>query len=356
MKKRSSKKKSSILKTPGSPPGTLVYTGEYFENKPSIELIGYNGTDAERKEISVEDLDKIDDSRVFWLNINGLSDTSLIEKIGSAFSINSLVLEDILHTSQRPKVEFYSEYMFAVMKMIYFDNESSRLTFEQISIVLTKNGVISFQEKPGDVFDGIRRRIIENKGIVRSNKADYLAYLIMDAVTDHYFHILEKFGEDIEEIEDLIVYKPDTSSISALHEVKRNLIMLRKSVWPLREVISGIERDDTGIISKELRFYIRDLYDHTIQIMDTVETQREMTAGLLDIYLSTLSNKMNEVMKVLTIIATIFIPLTFVAGVYGMNFAFMPELHFRWGYPAVLIGMFVLFLGMLYYFRKKKWI
>lgn len=297
-----------------------------------------------------------DKPTVTWINIDGIQRIDVIEKIGKHFNLHPLALEDIVNTGQRPKMEDFVDYIFVVLKMLHYDEKESETKAEQLSLILGPNWVISFQENEGDVFDPIRERIRADKGRIRKMGADYLVYALIDAVVDNYFIILEKIGEKIEEIEDELVANPAPETLQAIHNLKRQMIFLRKSVWPLREVISRLERWESQLINKSTDIYLRDVYDHTIQVIDAIETFRDMLSGMLDIYLSSVSNRMNEVMKVLTIIATIFIPLTLVAGLYGMNFRYMPELEWPWGYPLVLFVMFVIGVLMLIYFRKKKWL
>jgi magnesium transporter len=280
----------------------------------------------------------------------------VIEQLGKHFSLHPLLLEDILHTEQRPKMEDFGEYLFFVLKMLYLEEGRHEILAEQVSLILGSNFVISFQEREGDVFKYVRERIRNSKGRIRKVGADYLAYALIDAIVDNYFIILERLGETIEELEEELVTNPVSDTLQTIHHLKREMIFLRKSVWPLREVISALERGESPLIQESTGVYLRDLYDHTIQVIDSVETFRDMVSGILDIYLSSVSNKMNEVMKVLTIIATIFIPLTFIAGIYGMNFEYMPELSWRWGYPAVWFVICAIFITMLAYFKRRKWL
>lgn len=297
-----------------------------------------------------------DKPTVTWINVDGIHQVDLIAKLGEHFKLHPLILEDILNTGQRPKLEDYGDYLFIVLKMLAYDEQRAAVHTEQLSIILGKTHVLSFQEQEGDSFDPIRERIRNGKGRIRKMGADYLAYALVDAIVDHYFVILEKIGERLEVLEEELVTDPRSETLTAVHRLKREMILLRKSVWPLRELISSLERGESELVRKATHVFLRDVYDHTIQVIDTIETYRDMLSGMLDLYLSTISNKMNAVMKVLTIIATIFIPLTFVAGIYGMNFEFMPELHWRWGYPVVLILMLGCGIAMLYYFRKKNWL
>jgi len=323
-----------------------------------ITIIDYDESHVEDKEAKrIEECFPFTDKpTVTWININGLHQLDIIEKIGEHFNVHPLVLEDIVNTGQRPKIEDFVDYIFVTLKMLRYSDEEKETKAEQVSLILGSNFVISFQENEGDVFDPIRQRIEADKGRIRKMGADYLAYALMDAIVDNYFTILEKLGDRIEDFEEELVVNPKPETLQAIHHLKREMIFLRKSVWPLREVINRLERWESSLINKSTAIYFRDVYDHTIQVIDSVETFRDMLSGMLDIYLSSISNRMNEVMKVLTIIATIFIPLTFIAGVYGMNFRFMPELEMPIGYPVVLLVMLFIGILMFAYFRKKKWL
>jgi magnesium transporter len=342
----------------GLSPGTLVHIGEKKVEKVRITVIDYDAEQFQEKETkTIEECFPFKDTpTVTWINIDGLHEVEIIEKIGKHFAIHPLIQEDILHTGQRPKMEDMESYIFVVARMLVYNDETGEIESEQVSLILGANYVISFQEKVGDIFDPVRERIRNGRGRIRRMKADYLAYALVDTLVDNYFIILENLGEKIEGMEDELVANPTPETLQTIHILKREMIFLRKSVWPLREVISSLERGESSLIYESTGMYFRDVYDHTIQVMDTVETYRDMVSGMLDTYLSSLSNRMNEVMKVLTIIATIFIPLTFVAGIYGMNFEFMPELKWHWGYFAALGLMVVIFIGMVFYFRRKRWL
>ncbi len=345
-------------KKAGLAPGTPVYIGSKKEERVRISVIDYDESEFQEKEVETSEecfLFK-DKPTVTWINIDGLHQVEVIEKIGAYFGLHPLVLEDIVNTGQRPKMEDFGKYIFLVFKMLGYDEDRGEVTSEQVSLVLGTNFVISFQEKIGDVFDPVRKRIKEGKGRIREAGADYLAYSLIDAVVDNYFAILEKVGDRIESMEEKLFADPQPRASQAINALKRELIFLRKSVWPLREVISGLQRGTSTLISEATGIYLRDVYDHTIQVIDTVETFRDMVSGLIDTFLASISNRMNEVMKVLTIIATIFIPLTFIAGIYGMNFKYMPELGWRWGYPAVWLLMIGIFIVMMIYFKRKKWL
>jgi len=350
IKKRSSKA--------GLPPGTLVHVGEKKAESVRITFIDYDEQSFQEKQVSnIEECLKLKNTpTVSWINIDGLHDIELLEKLGKGFEIHPLILEDILSTGQRPKFEDYEKYIFIVLKMLSFSGENQSVEVEQVSLILGPNYVISFQERIGDVFENIRDRIRNAKGRIRKMGPDYLAYSLIDAVVDNYFVILERFGEKIESMEEEVVGDPKEKTVQQIHSLKREMIALRKSIWPLRELIAGLQKSESSLIKETTDVYLRDVYDHTIQIIDTIESFRDMVSGLLDIYLSSLSNKMNAVMKVLTIIATLFIPLTFVAGIYGMNFEYMPELKVRWAYGAVWLVMITIAVIMLFYFRRKKWL
>jgi len=342
----------------GLPPGTIVHVGEKKVNKAKITIIDYDEAYFQEKEAKkVEECFPFKDKpTVTWINIDGVHQVDIIEKIGKHFDLHPLVLEDIVNTGQRPKMEDFVDYIFIVLKMLYYAEKRNETNAEQVSLILGSNFVISFQESEGDVFDPIRERIRSDKGRIRKMGADYLAYALMDEAVDNYFMILEKLGERIEDIEDELVTNPTPETLQTIHNLKREMIFLRKSVWPLREVISRLERWESSLIQESTGIYLRDVYDHTIQVIDAIETFRDMLSGMLDIYLSSISNRMNEVMKVLTIIATIFIPLTLIAGIYGMNFKYMPELEQPWGYPVVFFTMFIIGIVMVIYFRTKKWL
>ncbi len=339
-------------------PGSLIHIGERKIEKTRIRLIDYDSNTLEEKE--TKDIQECfpckDSTSVSWINIDGLHEVEVIERVGKHFGLHPLLLEDVVNTEQRPKLEDYGDYLFIVLKMLYYEEEKQMIIAEQLSIVLLPHLVITFQERVGDVFNPVRERIRNSRGRIRGVGADYLAYALMDSVVDNYFIILEKVGESIEELEEELVTNSTQQTLQKIHGLKREMIFLRKSVWPLRELISGLDRGDSPLIDKSTETYLRDLYDHTIQVIDTVETFRDVVSGMLDIYLSSVGNRMNEIMKVLTMIATIFIPLTFIAGIYGMNFEYMPELGKKWGYPSVLLLMLIVGCIMVSYFRRKKWL
>jgi magnesium transporter len=320
--------------------------------------MGYDQARLEEKQLKriEESFAYKDTPTVSWINIDGLHDVELIEKIGTHFNIHPLTQEDIVNTGQRPKVEDFEEYIYLVFKMLQFDETTSHITSEQVSLIVGPHYLLSFQETEGDVFNSVRERIRKGRVQIRKSGPDYLAYALIDAVVDHYFLILEKMGDRIEHFEEQLLGQPTSEILQSIYDMKRELIYFRKQVWPIREVLSTWQKTESAIVQEANKAFIRDVYDHTIQVIDTIESFRDIISGLMDLYLSTVSNKMNEVMKVLTIMATIFIPLTFVAGIYGMNFKFMPELEWKWSYPVLWILLIVIFSGMMFYFKRKKWL
>jgi len=340
------------------PPGTLVHIGEKRAEKVKITIVDYDKTEFRQTEVeTVEQCFPYKQKpAVTWINVNGVHDVAVIERIGKHFGLHPLVLEDVVNTEERPKTEDFGDYVFMVLKMLYYDEEGMEIKLEQVSLVLTSNCVISFQEREGDVFDPIRERIRKAKGRIRLMGPDYLAYALMDSIIDGYFGILERVGDRVEDLEEGLLTNPNPEILKAIHDLKVEMILLRKSVWPLREAVASLERAGSRLIHKSTMIYLRDVYDHSIQIMDTIETFRDMISGVRDTYLSSLSNRMNEVMKVLTIFASIFIPLTFFAGIYGMNFRYMPELEWRWSYPVLLAALAGIGGSMLCFFRKRRWL
>lgn len=342
----------------GLDPGTLVYTGEKEKEPIKFKLLEYD--EESFSETEYQDINKIFDlkknNKNTWINIDGVHNVKVMEKIQNHFAIHPLAMEDILHTTQRPKVEEYDNYLFIVLRMFFYNSETRELKNEQVSIILSDNYLISFLEDTGDVFDPVRERIRKPGTKFRKNGVDFLTYSMIDAVVDSYFHILEQIGEEIEELEDRLVINTEKDDIQLIHRMRRNMILMRKSVWPLREMILSLQRNENSIIKSSTQIYLRDVYDHVIQIIDTIESYRDMIVGMLDVYLSSASNKLNEVMKVLTIISTLFIPLTFLAGVYGMNFKFFPELETEWMYPwGFWVLTIIIIVFMVFFFKRKKW-
>ncbi len=351
------KRRERLSVKEGCAPGTLVHVGERRTENVRIRVIDYDeGNFLEKEVAAVEDCFAFrDTATVTWINIDGVHDPQIVERLGAHFGLHPLIQEDIMNTTQRPKLEDMGETLYIVARMLEFDETASEVGTDQLSLVVGRNFIISFQERPGDEFGPVRERIRRGKGRIRKAGPDYLAYALLDSVVDHYFVILERLGERVELLEDELVSDPKKETLHEIHVLKREMIFLRKSVWPLREVVAGLERSDSCLIQESTNVFLRDLYDHTIQVIDNVETFRDMLSGMLETYLSSISNRMNEVMKVLTIISTIFIPLTFIAGIYGMNFEHIPELKWRLGYFLVLGVMFVIGLIMAAFFKRKKW-
>jgi len=339
-------------------PGTPVFVGEAKTDTVRLTVIDYSESDFEECDVdSAEALFSYRDRKTAtWIDVNGLHDVEVIAKIGEHFGLHPLIQEDIANTSQRPKTEDYESHLYLVFRMIQYDAQARHITTEQVSVVLGPSYVITFQERQGDVFEPVRERIRNSKGRIRKFGVDYLFYALLDAVVDSYFGVLEQIGERVEIVEETVMTNPTPATLGDIHDLRTQMVFLRKSVWPLREAVSSLEKTESPLVKKTTKVFLRDAYDHTIQLIDTVETYRDVASSLFEIHLSMVSNRMNEVMKVLTIIATIFIPVTFIAGVYGMNFKHMPELEQPWAYPAVWALMIGMAAVMLVYFRRKDWI
>ncbi len=341
----------------GLPPGRAVFIGRQKVDSTTIDVMSYDADSfTEEKECSLERALALSDTpKITWINITGIHDTDLIDSIGERFGLHPLTCEDIVNTDQRPKLEEFPGYMFIVLKMMTYHEGRRDIDVEHVSLLLGKGWVLSFQERPGDVFDPVRERLRSSVGRIRKHGADYLTYALMDMVVDNYFVAIEGIGEYIETIDEEIMADPSPSHMNEIHRLKRCMLTLRKAVWPLREEIGSMEKNQSELIAEDTGTFLRNLYDHTIQVIDMVETHRDLLAGMHDTYLTRVSNRMNDIMKVLTIIATIFIPLTFIAGVYGMNFRHMPELSEPWAYPAVLLLMLLVAALMVWFFKRKKW-
>lgn len=342
----------------GMPPGTIVYVGKSAPEETFIDLISFNtGTFAEKNSIDASHCaEEIRTDSVCWINIVGLKDSASIQNICSQFNIHPLTIEDILNTNQRPKVEFYDDYVYVCLKMLYNDKENGlgTVSTEQISLILRRNCVLSFQEVRGDVFNPIRDRIRSAKGRIRHHSADYLLYCLLDAIVDNYFLILENVSEGIEAVQELVL-DSDPTVIKTLHSIKQDIISIRRFIWPARDLLSSIEKSDHSLISRDTKLYLRDVSEHALRAIETVEMYREMATGAFEIHLSSISNRMNEIMRILTMISTFFIPLTFIAGIYGMNFKYMPELERPWAYPALLGIMVLIAFFMAIFFKRRKW-
>lgn len=341
------------------PAVNIIQHGEKPPEPARITLIDYNEQQFQERQITeIEDcLQLRSEPTVTWINVDGIEDINTVLKLGKVFGLHDLVIEDIVTAWQRPKFEDYEEYIFVVFKMLTYNERTKSLDTENVSIVLGDNFVLSFQEKVGDVFEQIRNRIRAAKGRIRKMGCDYLVYSLIDATVDHYFDIMEKIGERIEVLEDHVVTEPGSETLQEIHDLKTDMLFLRKSVWPLREVINNLQKTESDMIKNGTTLYLRDVYDHTIQIIDTIESYRDTVSSMLDVYLSSVNNRMNAIMKVLTIIATIFMPLSFFTGVYGMNFDHFPELHAKWAYPfGFWLVVIIVVSLMLFYFKKKDWL
>lgn len=342
----------------GLPPGTLVHVGHIRSERAKIVVLHYTGSEVVEKDVTLEQLRGIatQESGITWIHVAGLAHVEAVERVGQEFGIHPLALEDIVNTNQRPKLEDYGEYLYMTLKTLHYQSGPSDIVSEHINLILGKNFVLSFQESQQPWFHSIRERIMSNPERFGRQGAGYLAYALLDTVVDGYFVVLENLGERVEELEERLIESPDSALLAHIHDLKREMLFLRRSVWPLREVVAGIERGSSPLFADHTMIYIRDVYDHTVQVIETLETYRDMASSMIDIYLSGVSNRMNEVVKMLTVISTIFMPLTFLAGVYGMNFKFMPELEWEYGYPAVLCVMAGIGHFMYRYFRNKHWI
>lgn len=348
----------AIQKPPGSAPGSLLYVGDRTEGQTTVHYMDYDP-----EHLLEEELERVESCfhlfetpSITWLDVVGLADVEQIRALGERLDVHPLLLEDVLSTRQRPKVEEYPQHLFIVLRMLQWPEGEPSLLDEQVSLILGENYVISFQERAGDVFGPVRERLRSARGSIRTRGPDYLAYALMDSVVDHYFGILERIGDEVEVLEDAAVSAPGPSMTRSIHHLKRQTAMARRSIWPLREVLGTIYRGEHPLIAESTRLFLRDVYDHSVQVIDTLETLRDVAAGVMDLHMSAVSNRMNEIMKVLTIMSSLFIPLSFLAGLYGMNFDVMPELHYRWGYPVLLVVMLVIAVGLIAWFRRKGWI
>lgn len=342
----------------GLPPGSLYYTGQHGEEPVTIQLFNYGEEGFEEEELLTipDTFPYLDDPNTSWININGVHSVEVVEEICRHYKIHPLTIEDIVSTDQRPKIEEGEGYVYVVLKMMEFDADKESIQAEQVSLILGKGFVLSFQEREGDTFNPVRDRLRAGKGRIRTRGADYLLYALIDTVVDNYFVIMEKVGDSMAAIEEKLLVNASKQSFDSVYNFKREMLAIRRSTWPLREVVYRLERDDIALITSDTKVFIRDVYDHMIQVIDTVETYRDLLSGMVDLYHSSVSTRTNEVMKVLTIISTIFIPLTFIAGVYGMNFEIMPELKWTYGYPLIWGIMLIIALGMMVIFKRKHWL
>lgn len=342
----------------GLPPGTLLYTGDAQAREPVITVTRYSETafDQFTARTPEECVVAPSGAGVTWVEVDGVHQVELVRKMGECFGLHPLVAEDIVNTDQRPKLEDYGDYLYLVLKRLYRD-ESRWIRGEQVSIVLGRNFLLTFHEgRTSDIISAVRERVRSERGRLRHSGAEHLLHALLDAVVDQYFVVMEDVGEEIEGFEEHLIARPSQATLKSLHVYKRKLIFLRRSVWPLREVLASLERGDSALVPESARAYLRDVYDHTIQVVDTIEAYRDILGGMLDIYLTGINNRLNEIMKMLTLIATIFMPLTFITSLYGMNFKNMPELDWKWGYPALLLTLAAVAVTMVVYFRRKKWL
>ena len=348
---------------PGTQPGTIIV--DENAEQPIIFLIDYNQTELIHKQISYpeECLNYLDTESVSWVDVQGLGSKDILHRLGQTFDLHPLILEDIVNMVERPKIEDYEEQLVIIAHMVVPNHNNGSFYSEQVSLVLGKYYVLTVQEEPEhDCFDGVRMRINKNKGIIRRQGSDYLAYSLLDAIIDGFFPVLELYGERIDDLEEEVIVNPSQQTLQKIYQIRRELLQLRRAIWPQRDAINSLIRDGSELISDDVRIYLRDCYDHAVQVMDIVETYRELVAGLMDVYLSAISNKMNEIMKLLTVVSSIFIPLTFIAGVYGMNFNTeksphnMPELNWYWGYPLCLGAMGLIATSLIYFFWRRGWL
>ncbi len=342
----------------GLSPGSMVYVGEKTDEPVKISIMDYNAERLDEfPEATAEDIKHcMAEDSVTWINLSGIHDLAIVENIGKQFDLHPLLMEDIVNTHHRAKIDDYENYLFLVLKMVFREPEASSLLFEHVCLVIGPDYLISFQERESDVFGPVRERLIKAKGRIRKSGVDYLGYALIDMIVDHYYVILEQMGEEIEAIQDESLGNPTTKTLNAIHDVRHRIVFLRKTIWPMREMISSLLRKESELIHSGVKVYLQDVYDHVIQVIDTVETYRDLLSGTLDSYMSSVSNKMNETMKVLTVMATLFIPLTFFAGIYGMNFKYMPELEWRYAYPAFWVLVITVFSLMIWWFKNKKWL
>ncbi len=347
-----------VRKKAGMQPGALVFSGPEHTHPISISMLSYDShTVAEKTNLAIADaLIPLDSPGVSWIDINGIHDPALVEKIGKHFGLHALVIEDIITSGQRPKLEDYENFLFLTIKRLTCEKSHKTIQIEELSIIAGRNFVLTFQETPDDSFTAVKERLRKGTDRFLKSGTDYLVYALIDMIVDNYFAVLEEIGEQFEDIQTQVLTNPTPATLRTVYRLKNDLILMRRAVWPLRDVINALQRHESPLMTHATELYLRDVQDHAIQIMDTVETLRDILAGTLDIYVSSVSNRLNQVMKVLTVIATIFIPLTFIVGIYGMNFDYMPELRWRFGYPLIMGGMTCLVIGMLWWFRRNKWI
>lgn len=345
-----------LSKKVGQPPGTLTYTGEAIQEKQEISLIKYDSKEFDSLDDFSPDniLSNVEQEKVNWINTDSLHDITAIEKLGAHFNIHNLVLEDILNTEHLPKFENFDDYIFFTLKMLKISDDNT-ISAENVNFIIGKDYLLSFQEKRGDLFNPVRERIREGKGKARVRKSDYLFYLLADKVVDYYFVVLETIRENIENIEDELINNPNKNLINDIHALKRLFVYVQRSIFPLREALNKLMKEESVLIQKSTITYLNDIYDHVLHLIDVYNSSRDMIMSLVELNMSNMNTSMNNIMKTLTVVASIFIPLTFMAGVYGMNFEFMPELTWKWAYPGLLIIMAAIGIGMYLFMKRKKW-
>ncbi|MBC7000020.1 magnesium/cobalt transporter CorA [Cytophaga sp. FL35] len=352
------RKQSKFERKMGKAPGTITYMGKREGSQSVVNIMEYNHDELNTSNPS--DIDSIvahrDPPLTSWVDIIGLSDEHFIELVGKRFGLNSLVMEDIVDTTQRPKIDEYDDYLFGVFKMLYIDDETNEIVYEHVALVLLENCVLVFQELEDDVFSGVRNRVKNQSGRIRTRGADYLFFALLDAIVDNYFVVLEYLNHRIETLDELVYQNPTQEIVQDIQDLKKQVLKVRRWISPVRELVGRLIDSENLLITKDTKVFLRDILDHSLEINESLQIYREMSMSLMEMYMSNMSNKMNEVMKVLTIMASIFIPLTFIAGIYGMNFDHMPELHWEHGYVMVWIIMIVLFIGMMVYFKRKNWL
>lgn len=350
-------KTTRVSQKAGLPPGSLVHVGKKGKGPVKVTVFDYDPEEV--REFEPADLEECtplkETSTVTWINLDGIHDPAVVERIGKLFGLHPLILEDILNTEHRPKLEEFDDYIFFTLKILGYDKKKKSITYEQVSFVLGKTFVLSFRERPGDIFDPIRERMRAGKGRMRQGGPDYLVYRLIDMIVDNYLIVIDHVSEVVEELEEDVLVRAEERTLRRIQNLKKDLIFLRKSIIPVREAVGNLEKGLSPLIKKRTTKYLRDVYDHTIHVMESLDTQRDILSGLMDVYLSTLSNRLNVVMKFLALVATIFIPLTFIAGIYGMNFKYMPELDWHWGYPTVWGVMAIVAIVFLIIFRRKGW-
>lgn len=342
----------------GLPPGTLTYVGTEYEHDIKISVIDYDENNYQTRTIeAIQDLQQFKiQPTVTWINLDGVHNPDLVHELGTIFDIHPLLMEDIVNTAHRPKLEEHDDKIFFTLKMLYGAEDSGSFKSEQVSIIFGENYVLSFQETSQDIFDQVRRRIETSKGRIRKRASDYLVYALVDAVVDSYFVFIDHIDEEVVKLEELVLDEPDKSDFGRILTLKKDLESLRRFITPLREALGFLEKSESALIDPRTRYFYRDVYDHILLVSDSIDSSRESLNNVMDTFNSTVSNRMNQVMKTLTIIATIFIPLTFIAGIYGMNFSYMPELAWKYGYFGALSFMAAISGGMIYYLKKSKWL